>query len=163
MKKHSSAIIAFALLLICNGCQKSTDLDYGLFADWYLTTGSAPQKEYTSKGVTVQTDGYFSCTKDTSIQVFFASHPPALGKYHIVAESKASAHTLGPNDVAVEFNVGINDVYLSMDGNDSASIVVTDKGFKHLYIPAIKVVHVYNGSTFDTATASGNISFPENK
>lgn len=161
MKNHAFSIAALFLLLICNSCQKSTDLDYGYFSDWYLTNSTGTH-EHGAKSVTVQTDGYFSCTKDTSIQVFFSGTiPPALGKYHIVSETNAANHTLGPNDVAVEFNVGISDVYLSIDGTDSASIVVTDKGFRHLYIPNIKVIHVNNGSVYDTATANGNISFPD--
>ncbi len=160
--KHTTIIVAVFFMLFLDGCfQKSTDLDYGYYADWTLTTGTA--REYTVKSVTVEPDGYFSCTQDTSFQVFFASHPPALGKYRIVSETKAANHTLGPNEVAVEFNVGFNDVYLSMDGNDSASIVVTDKGFRHLYVPSIKVLHFNNGMALDTATGLGNISFPDNK
>lgn len=160
--KRYPILIALAIGgMLINSCQKSTDLDYGYYSDWYLTT-SAGTREHGAKSVTVQTDGYFSCTKDTSIQVFFSgSIPPALGKYRIVAESNASAHTIGAGEIAVEFNVGLTDVYLSMDGNDSASIVVTDKGFRHLYIPNIKVVHVNNGLVYDTAVANGNISFPD--
>lgn len=160
MKKLLYIIAAF-LLLSNTACQKSTDLDYGYFSDWYLTVGGVTH-EHGAKSVTIQSDGYYSCTKDTAIQVFFGSSiPPALGKYHIVSETKAANHTLAPGEIAVQFNVGINDVYLSIDGIDSASVVVTDKGFRHLYIPNIKVVHFYNGTALDTGTANGNISFPE--
>lgn len=162
MKKHATLVAIVVGSMFINGCQKSTDLDYGYFSNWTLInlTGS---HNHGAKSVTVQSDGYFSCTKDTSIQVFFAGAiPPATGKYHIVAESKASAHTLAAGEVAVEFNVGLTDVYLSLDGTDSASIVVTDKGFRHLYIPQIPVIHVNNGSVYaDTSKAFGDISFPD--
>ena len=149
-----------AFLLMLAGCQKSTDLDYGYYADWKI---NSLNRSWESKSVTVQTDGYFSCTKDTSIQVFFASLPIHLGKYHIVSESKAAAHTLAANEIAVEYNVGLNEVYLSVDGTDSVSIVVTDLGFYHLYVPESKVVHLNNGSSLDTTLASGNLSVPQPK
>lgn len=154
-------IISILFIAFVTSCQKSTDLDYGYFSDWYLTAGGVT-REHGAKSVTIQSDGYYSCTKDTSIQVFFGgSIPPALGSYHIVSETKAANHILAAGEIAVEFNVGLNDVYLSIDGTDSASVVVTDKGFRHVYIPNIKVVHFYNGVALDTATANGSISFPE--
>ncbi len=154
---------ALCVLFLFSGCQKSTDLDYGYYSDWYLTDKTGTH-EHGAKSVTVQTDGYYSCYKDTSLQVFFAgSIPPELGKYHIVSEAKAANHTLGAGEVAFECNVGLTDVYLSLDGNDSASITVTDKGFRHLYIPDTKVIHVNNGQMIDSAKANGSISFPDHK
>lgn len=140
---------------------QSTDLDYGYFSDWFLTDKSGTH-EHGAKSVTTQTDGYFSCAQDTSLQVFFAgSLPPALGKYRIVSEAKAANHTLGKNEVAFECNIGLNDVYLSLDGNDSASIIVTDKGYRKLSIPKTIVIHVNNGQGLDTASVDGSISFPD--
>lgn len=150
--------VPLIFLLALLSCEKSTDLDYGLFANWKIASIG---RSWEASGITVQTDGYFACNHDTSIQIFFSSLPVGLGKYHIVDVAKVSSHSLGSKDIAVEYNVGINEVYLSIDGTDSASIVVTDKGFYHAYIPTSKVVHYYNGSALDTTTASGDISFPD--
>jgi hypothetical protein len=153
-----SIYILFIFLLSISACQKSTDLDYGVFASWQI---SSLGKNWEAKSVTKQTDGYFSCIKDTSIQFFFSSLPLSLGKYHIVSEFKASSKTLGNRDIAVEYNVGTSQVYLSIDGTDSASVVVTDKGFYHIYIPSSKVVHYNNGNASDTTIANGDISVPD--
>ncbi|MBS1774315.1 MAG: hypothetical protein JST82_15770 [Bacteroidetes bacterium] len=172
MKLRILPLFVTAILFLAFSCTKkgnnpifpqSTDLDYGYFSNWTLTD-SKGTSEHQAHSVTVQSDGYYSCYNDTSLQVFFGDPlVPETGKYHIVSEARAANHTLGTHEVAFECNWGASDVYLSLDGNDSADIVVTDKGFRHLYLHKSKVIHVNNGQMLDSAMVIGDISFPDHK
>ncbi len=93
-----------------------------------------------------------------SLQLFFHQIPTASHTYTIVDESKAYPNTLGQYEMAVEANVGANDVYLSTGLPASATATVNVDGNKvQVTFSTIKVAHRAGAGVLDTTSLDGSV------
>jgi hypothetical protein len=154
--------LLFLLSLTSIHCRKP-ELDNKQYAVWYLNIGGVTHHYVSNNVPNGFIDGnYFSCTKDTSIQMFFEFGDPTRGAYHIVSETKAANKTLGFQEIAIEFNIGLSDVYLSIDGADTVNIIDISGGNypqknEAIIQDNIKFVHFNNGVALDTVTGGGHM------
>jgi len=156
MKKSTAFFTAFILLAVLFSCSKAKETLGIATATWHI--GSTA---YSSTSVQKQNDSEYVANGDNNMQIFFASAPTA-GTYKIVSEQKAGLNKLAAGEMAVELNIGANDVYLST-GTDNISGTVTfnTDGEITITFPTIEVRHlqVNNGSPIDlgTTTADGEL------
>ena len=156
MKKFVSGLLVIVLLAgVFSSCKKAKEALGITTATWHIGTNTYTASVVTRVGTTqIIAEG----SDGNSMQVFFTAIPTAGNTYKVVAESKVPANTLASNEMAVEFNVGASDVYLST-GTDNvyATVSVDTEGTLTIDVPTIAVEHFAGAGSLGTTTADGHI------
>jgi len=156
MKKLITGIVTFILLAFLFSCAKAKEAAGIATAEWHIGT-----TDYTSTSVQKINDSAYTASGTNNMQVFFASAPVA-GTYKIVNEQKAGLNELASGEMAVEFNNGAIDIYLST-GTDNVfgTVTVNSDGEVTVSFPTIQIEHIQlnNGTptSLGTTTADGQL------
>lgn len=156
MKKIIPGIMMFSLSAILFSCSKAKEAVGIATAEWHIGTTA-----YSSTSVEKQNDSTYIANGNNNMQIFFAS-APAAGVYRIVNEQRAGMHQLASGEMAVEFNNGANDLYLSTGtDNVSGTVDYNTDGEIIITFPSIVVEHIQlnNGTPtpLGTTTAYGRL------
>ncbi|UAY52535.1 hypothetical protein [Ferruginibacter albus] len=145
------------LVLMLFSCSKAKEAFGITTATWHVGTDTYTSTNVVKDGTTqVRANG----TNSNSMQVFFSAIPATAGTYKVVSETKAGNNTLASNELAVEFNVGANDVYLSTGSGDvMATVTVDGNGNVIVDVPTIEVEHFAGAGSLGKTTGDGELEY----
>jgi hypothetical protein len=148
MKLHSIFILIVSASIIVS-CKKKP-VTYSTSAIWTVR-----DIEYSSNTI-IKSGNCFKAARDlNSMTAYFKTAPTATANYRIADENKVSNNTLGDNEIAIDFNVGGTDDYITTGiAVDSATVTISG-GIMTIKVLSTQVRHYAGGYALDNTTGSG--------
>lgn len=153
MKRNLSFYLSLAMLAFLFSCSKAKEAVGIATATWHIGTVA-----YSSTSVQRQNDSTYIANgaNNNGMQIFFAVSP-AVGTYKIVNEQVAGLNHLKSDEVAVEFNSGADEVYLSTgSGSVVATVSIDADGNKVVDVPTIEVRHLRVSTSEDLGNTTAD-------